>query len=138
MPNYHLFQIRLDEAQIEAVNNGNDDGVGSDYMQGRLGQVSGAIKRGLHQFTAIVKARNLEDLFHKTNAIDEPWINGPNVLMVVTGAASTSCGDIAVDCENNEAWLCATVGWEALDWGRAARVIIEAKSILTPDDTPQP
>jgi hypothetical protein len=132
MPDYHLYQIRLDA--VERARLPEDRDLASAFAFGRIGQVSRAIDLGLHKFTAVIRARDMEDLFHKTGGIDGSWVEGPKVLRVEPGAQSTSVGDIAVDPETGEAWLCATVGWETLSWDRAERFVVESTGRAEPGD----
>lgn len=123
MPDYHLFQIRLSDRQVRDMD--SDPLLARAYLRARLGQVSAALEFGLHRFTAIVQAEDLDDLMENTTRISGPWLLDPNVLHVEAGAQSTSVGDIAVDTSSGEAWLCSSFGWEALSWTRAEKFLVE-------------
>ncbi|MCW3782490.1 hypothetical protein [Defluviimonas salinarum] len=134
MPVYHLFQIRPDAEQLRALRTNEKPELAAAWLSGRLGQIAGALEQDLYRFTAIVKARDLEDLFYKTNAIDAPWTDGPAVLHVEPGAQSTSVGDVAVDLEADEASLCAVLGWEVLSWDRAQDFHVKASQLPIPEE----
>jgi len=123
MPDYHLFQIRLSDRQVREMD--SDPLLARAYLRARLGQVSGALEFGLHRFTAIVQAQDLDDLLDATTKIEGPWLLAPHVLHVEQGAKSTAVGDIAVDTSSGEAWLCSSFGWEALSWTRAEKFLVE-------------
>lgn len=123
MPDYHLFQIRLSERQVRDMD--SDPGLARAYLRARLGQVSGALEFGLHRFTAVVQAQDLDDFFENTTKIEGPWLLDPNVLHVEPGANTTSVGDIVVDTTAGEAWLCSSFGWEALSWTKAEKFLFE-------------
>lgn len=130
MPDYHLFQIRLSDRQLREME--SDPQLARAYLRARLGQVSGALEFGLHRFTAVVQAQDLEDLYENTTRIEGPWLLDPHVLHVEPGANMTSVGDIVVDTSAGEAWLCSSFGWEALSWTRAEKFLVET-SKRSPD-----
>jgi hypothetical protein len=128
MPDYHLYQIRNDRK-----GEGSDPGASVAYDLGRVGQIATVLAMEMHVFAAVVRARDLEDLFHKTSPMTVDWMSGPKVLQVAQGARPTGVGDIAVDPEAGDAWLCATWGWEALSWDRSERFLVDAAKRADPE-----
>lgn len=128
MPTYHLFQLHPGPGQaFDAV------------FDARFGKVGPALKMGLHRAVAKLEASDLEDLFSRTNSIDGPWYAAEGIeLLVPGGAPSTSVGDIAIDADDGQAWLCASFGWEKID--RALCEVLFQKAGIAPaeaDDRPE-
>jgi hypothetical protein len=63
---------------------------------------------------ANVEARNLDELFQKTNHIDSNWTLNPGVELArgVVKARSTSVGDVVVS-EVEHRFSCEMIGWKA-------------------------
>lgn len=134
MPDFHLYQIRPASAVRDGLD--PDRAVASALAMARIGQIRQALDLEMHVFTAVVRARDLEDLFHKTSTADADWTEGSKVLESAEGAQATGVGDIAVDPEIGDAWLCATFGWESLSWDRSERFIVDATHRSHPDGIP--
>jgi hypothetical protein len=81
-------------------------GTFADVKRWRMGQ------DGYTQ-VATVDAETLDDVFERTNHIDQPWETNPGVTLLGGRARSTSVGDVVVD-QDGQAWLCASAGWERI------------------------
>ncbi|MCE6958061.1 hypothetical protein LAZ40_03195 [Cereibacter sphaeroides] len=136
MPLYHLFQLHLTNRQIHAINEGRGGGLDDAMLAARLGNregVDAALGHALYRPVAILEATDLEDLYTRTNSIDAPWYRAPEITLLVPGGApSTSCGDIALDADARQAWVCASIGWEPLD--DAARAALERMAGFVPPE----
>lgn len=87
-----------------------------------LGEVDGAVARGLYKATALVEADGPEDLFARTQNIDEAWTQRHPPKLGVSRQRSTSVGDFVVDLNTRDVWLCASFGWDPVT-GQVAEVI---------------
>ena len=67
-----------------------------------------------YDHVANVHCLDLGQTFQFTNHIDKAWWEHLNVDMVKE-SRSTSVGDVVED-ENGKLWLCASVGWEEVEW----------------------
>ncbi|WP_321820904.1 MULTISPECIES: hypothetical protein [unclassified Burkholderia] len=95
-----------------------------------------------YRLVAELDARDLEDVFERTNTIEREWWNNPGVDPKFSGSGcrSTSVGDIIVD-ERGVAHLCSPSGWtdlgqtdhhgEAVEHGR--RVVVDEESLNEPE-----
>ena len=69
-----------------------------------------------YKAVALVESVNVEDVFRITNHIESNWTNNREVFAVLGDRhRSTSVGDIAVNLDTNEAFLCASCGWDRVE-----------------------
>lgn len=69
-----------------------------------------------YSLAASVECDNIDEVFRVTNHIDESWTENPEVKELHDPRPrSTSVGDVVVsEDENNQAYLCAGMGWEKI------------------------
>ena len=65
-----------------------------------------------YEVVAAVEADDIDDVFRKTNHIEEDWTTNEGVIPTKpNGCRSTSVGDVIVDAAGNRK-ICASVGWK--------------------------
>ena len=67
-----------------------------------------------YRFVGVVDANDPEDVFRITNHIDSDWTTNPEVDIAMGRCRSTSVGDIIVNLNTVESFLCASIGWEKI------------------------
>ena len=64
-----------------------------------------------YELVAIVDTDDLEVAFHHTNHIDAEWWENEDVTCLKK-TRSTSVGDVAINDETGEIFVCASCGWD--------------------------
>jgi hypothetical protein len=114
---YHIFHLARSE---------NMDSMGAQHrsalMRARLGQIDDALALDLYDYIGAIEARNEEGAFYKTqNFNDETWAD--------RDVRCTGVGDIIVDADSGDSWMCASCGWEILSWDRCAALLLKVNSL---------
>lgn len=139
MPQYLLFQLHLTEAQNFEVAAVPSSPLADAMFAARMGRVDGALAMDLYRPVARLEASDLEDLFTRTNSIDAPWYEAPEIDLLVTGGApSTSVGDIAIETETGQGHFCADFGWKPLAASECETLMRNVGDATSaPDESPE-
>lgn len=97
---YRIFQIKADELSSK-------DKLDSLY-DAMLGKVVRGLIGGHYDLVATIEANDLEDVFRIGNGYGDE-----SAITRLGKMTSVSVGNIVMD-ENNEAWACASIGWDKL------------------------
>ena len=68
-----------------------------------------------YKFVAVVDASNIDDVFEATNHIRSDWQENDNVQSFGQDNRSTSVGDIVINMDTLESYLCDSFGWKEID-----------------------
>ena len=127
MTRYHLFQLFASEQHLSRIETG-DRQLAICHMKARFGQIDEAIAEGMFRHAAIIEGRNEDAVFYKSLTTAEAGGEAdPRILHAEPGFRTAAVGDILVDAEGGEAWMCATFGWEVLSWDRCANFLVLAQ-----------
>ena len=88
-------------------------------QRGGLGQVGGLCSAPAledYKMVAVVEADDIDGAFQDTNHIVSDWQDSESVICLFGKAnnRSTSVGDIVVDMDTQERYLCASFGWSKI------------------------
>lgn len=118
---FHLFQVT---PEAEIADGATKSQLVAASRRARFGAIDDALRSGLYRHVASLKARNEDDVFYKTRTLGtEPWTEGERVILSNEHARDTEIGDVVVDLQQGDAWMCAAVGWEILCWDRAEQML---------------
>ncbi len=82
----------------------------TSYMHNRESLKEATIKPA-----ALVDCTDIHDVFEKTNSIDHPWTQNPEVREVLTDRPrSLSVGDLVKEVESGKVFICESSGWKEL------------------------
>lgn len=119
MPQYTILSLSMGEDF-----DGNRDELPADvkeaYLDAAFGKdVSGAVEHGLYKPTSVVEAADPEELFAKTQHIDESWdeVNPP--VWSAGQLRSTSVGDAIIEHDTDKVFACERMGWSGLEGDHA-------------------
>lgn len=96
---FQLIQMRLPDIITPEISN-----IACKVMLGD--DIKTALDRGLYKATASIDARDLENLYLNSQKDVFPGTDLPR---------SMSVGDMAVNVDTNEVYLCAPVGWKSVE-----------------------
>ncbi|MBW3243361.1 hypothetical protein KUV57_11875 [Epibacterium sp. DP7N7-1] len=117
MKTYHLFQLNAEQHA--------DPGL--SVMKARFGQIDEAVRKGMYRHVASMNARNEEDVFHKTRSYNgDDWKGGHRIIEAKQDARDIDVGDVIVDMDSHDAWVCLPYGWDLLSWDRCSCLIHQA------------
>jgi hypothetical protein len=125
MPDFHIY--RISPAADDDIGDGGDPQRARARSMARIGQIRPALELEMHAFTGVAKVADPEDLL-------DPGFGLAEDQEVFQPAG---VGDIIVDPQTGDAWLCATFGWESLSWDRSERFIVDATHRSHPDGIPK-
>jgi hypothetical protein len=115
MPHYTILSLTIAEDKFDE-NEEIPSHIKEAYLDASFGKdVDGAISHGLYKPTCVVEAADPEDLFVKTQHIDESWdqVNPPS--WSDGPLRSTSVGDAIINHDNDEVLTCGRLGWSSLE-----------------------
>lgn len=123
MPHYMVFQQRLTDEQIDAVNLGQGSPEAAAYFKLHSLSESMAQRRvdvanslGLYHMTAVANARDLEELFNVGNGYPNDPSSKYTRVKPWCGGTSVSVGNVVVDTFHNKAYACCSFGWQEIDF----------------------
>lgn len=117
MKTYHLFQLTSDDAAP----------AGLAVMKARFGQIDEAVRSGMYRHVASMNARSEEDVFHKAKSYNgDDWKGGHRIIEAEQDARDIDVGDVIVDMDSHDAWVCLPYGWDLLSWDRCSSLIHQA------------
>lgn len=120
---FHLFQPVPDAAHQMRIDNGDRAAIMA-VRKARFGQIDDALSAGLYRHAASLMAYGEEDAFARTQDLDDrPWREREGILEVSPQAREMDVGDIIIDTENGDGWMCASIGWEVLSWDRCSQFL---------------
>ena len=90
---------------------------GKWYQVNSLGQVGESCSAPAledYKMVAVVEADDIDRAFRDTNHIESDWQDNESVVCLFGKAnnRSTSVGDIVVDMDTQERYICASFGWD--------------------------
>lgn len=127
MPQYTILSLNMGK-DFDGTRDDIPANVKEAYLDASFGKdVSGAVNLDLYKATAVVEAADLEDLFVKTQHIEESWDEVKPPVWSDGPLRSTSVGDAIINNETYEVFSCDRLGWtnlkgESADALRALRV----------------
>lgn len=127
---YILIHRKLNEShrlQMSSLN-GWGSPAGEAYLKAEDGFIVDAYKMDMLKPVAVVIANDLEDLFTKTNHIHSNWTANDGVDFAVDDVRSTSVGDIVIDYDTGEAFICASFGWDDIEGSTIDELRIDAET----------
>jgi hypothetical protein len=117
MKTYHLFQLTGDDAAQD----------GLAVKKARFGAIDDAVRSGMYRHVASLNARNEDDVFHKAKSYNgDDWKDGHRIIEAEQDARDIDIGDVIVDMECHDAWVCLPCGWDLLSWDRCSSLVHEA------------
>ena len=130
---YHIFHLAPAERTDQMSSKHQ-----SAQMRARLGQIDDALSLDLYDHIGVVEARGEEGAFYKTqNFNGESWIRAHSDTDEPVEARCTGVGDIIVDAETGDSWMCASCGWEILSWDRCTDLLLKVNQLQV-DESPEP
>ena len=66
-----------------------------------------------YDVVAAIEADSIDEVFEKTNSIENHWSGNPGVIPIKKECRSTSLGDIVVN-KAGKKFLCAYIGWKEI------------------------
>jgi len=82
------------------------------YFDAMMGKPQDAIERRCYLAAAVIEASNPEDLFRKTQNIEEDWTKVHPPLKGSLKQRSTCVGDAILNLETGSVLLCMPQGWQ--------------------------
>ena len=117
MKTYHLFQLTTDDTAAAGIS----------VMKARFGQIDEAVRSEMYRHVASMNARSEEDAFHKTKSYNgDDWKDGHRIIEALQDARDIDFGDVIVDMDSHDAWVCLPYGWDLLSWDRCSILIHQA------------